>query len=62
MRTSLRMKLSAVRLARERLHLTREQLAVKAGGSSSTLYLAEVAATAAKIAPLLGVSAAALRP
>jgi transcriptional regulator with XRE-family HTH domain len=47
--------------------LTREQLAVKAGLSSSTLYLAERAglvsdATVEKLAAILGVPAAELRP
>jgi len=50
-----------VRSARKKVGLTREQLAVKAGLSSSTLYLAERGlispATAEKIAPLLGVRA-----
>ncbi len=60
------LKWNAVRTARERAGLTREQLAVKAGMSSTTLYLAEragliSAATAAKLAPILGVSAEALR-
>lgn len=60
-------KPSPVRSARERAGLTREQLAVKAGLSSSTLYLVERAglisdATAAKLAAALGVSAAELRP
>jgi len=59
------LKLSAVRTARERAGLTREQLAVRAGMSSSTLYLVErarliSAVTAAKRAPILGVSAEAL--
>ena len=53
---------SPVRHARERAGLTREQLAVKAGLSCTTVYLAERAAliseaTAAKIARALGVSA-----
>jgi transcriptional regulator with XRE-family HTH domain len=48
-----------IRSARERAGLSREQLAVKAGLSGSTLYLAEragliSAVTAAKIAPILG--------
>jgi transcriptional regulator with XRE-family HTH domain len=51
-----------IRSARERSGLTREQLAVKAGLSLSTVYLAERAglvseATAAKLARALGVSA-----
>jgi transcriptional regulator with XRE-family HTH domain len=54
-------KPTAVREARIRAGLTREQLAVKAGISFSTLCLAERAgliseATAAKLAPILGVS------
>ncbi len=58
---------SPVRAARERAGLTREQLAVKAGLSSSTLYLAEragliSAATATKLAAALGVPTAELRP
>jgi DNA-binding XRE family transcriptional regulator len=62
MRASPHVKKSPVRSARERVGLTREQLAVKAGVSSTTLYLAERAAlispaTAAKIAPVLGVPA-----
>lgn len=55
-------KPSPVRSAREHAGLTREQLAVKAGVSSTTLYLAEragliSAATAAKVARVLGVPA-----
>lgn len=68
-RMSLRanVKRNPVRAARERAGLTREQLAVKAGLSSSTLYLAERAglvspATAAKLAGVLGVPAKDLRP
>ena len=66
MRMNASLKLSAVRTARERAGLTREQLAVRAGMSSSTLYLVEragliSAVTAAKLAPILGVSAEALR-
>jgi transcriptional regulator with XRE-family HTH domain len=62
MNPSTNTKTSPVRLARERAGLTREQLAVKAGVGSTTLYLAERAglispATAAKIAPVLGVPA-----
>jgi transcriptional regulator with XRE-family HTH domain len=58
---------SRVRAAREARGLTREQLAVRAGVSSSTLYLAERAgllsdATAAKVAAVLGVPAEELRP
>ncbi len=53
---------SPVRRARERAGLSREQLAVKAGVSSTTLYLAERAGllsqnTAAKIAAVLGIPA-----
>ena len=53
-------KPNAVRAAREAKGLTREQLAVKAGVNSTTVYLAErvglfSAATAAKLAPVLGV-------
>jgi transcriptional regulator with XRE-family HTH domain len=53
---------SLIRNARERAGLTREQAAVRAGISSTTLYLAEragliSAATAAKLAPILGVPA-----
>lgn len=55
-----------LRSARERERLTREQLAVKAGVSSSTLYLAERGlvsdATLAKVAVVLGVDPAELRP
>jgi DNA-binding XRE family transcriptional regulator len=59
------LKLNQVRAARERTGLTREQLAVKAGVSSTTLYLAEraglmSATTAAKLALILGTSADAL--
>ena len=55
-------KPNAVRSARERAGLSREQAAVKAGLSLTTLYLAEragliTAATAAKLAPVLGCSA-----
>jgi transcriptional regulator with XRE-family HTH domain len=62
-----RAKPSPVRLARERVGLTREQLAVRAGVSSSTLYLAERAgllsdAIATKVAAALGVSPKELRP
>jgi len=58
---------SPLRAARERAGLTREQLAVRAGLSSSTLYLAERAglvsdATAAKLAAALGVEPAELKP
>lgn len=53
---------SPVRAARERLGLTRERLAVKANLSVTSLYLAErlrhvTPATAAKLAPILGVRA-----
>lgn len=56
-----------VRAARERLGLTREQLAVRAGLSSSTVYLVERAglisqATAEKLAKALGCDPAELRP
>ncbi len=56
---------SLIRSARERAGLTREQAAVKAGISSTTLYLAEragliSAATAAKLEPVLGLPAAQL--
>ncbi len=66
MNATARLNPSPVRLARERAGLTREQLAVKVGLSSSTLYLAERAgliseATAAKLAKELGVSAEELR-
>jgi len=66
MQLKRQLKSNAVRAARERAGLTREQLAVRAGISSTTLYLAEragliSAATAAKLAPILGVSANALR-
>ncbi|ACG73251.1 transcriptional regulator, XRE family [Anaeromyxobacter sp. K] len=65
--TSIPNTKNPVRAARERAGLTREQLAVKAGLSSSTLYLAEraglvSAATAAKLAAVLGVAAAELQP
>ncbi|HEX9051668.1 MAG TPA: helix-turn-helix transcriptional regulator [Anaeromyxobacter sp.] len=58
---------SPVRAARERAGLTREQLAVRAGLSSSTLYLAERAGllsdeSATKLAKVLGVTAEELRP
>jgi DNA-binding XRE family transcriptional regulator len=60
-------KASPVRAARERAGLTREQAAVRAGLSSSTLYLAERAGlisdeTAAKLAAALGVEARELKP
>lgn len=53
---------SPVRRARERAGLSREQLAVKAGLSSTTLYLAERAKlisprTAERLAVALGVTA-----
>lgn len=55
-----------IRAARERAGLSREQLAVKAGVSSSTLYLAERAglvsdATIAKLAEALGIPLAELK-
>jgi transcriptional regulator with XRE-family HTH domain len=58
---------SPLRRARERAGLSREQLAVRAGVSSTTLYLAERAGllspnTAAKVAAVLGVSAEELKP
>lgn len=61
------MKPNAVRAARERAGLTREQAAVKAGVSSSTLYLAERAGLlsdniAAKLAKALGMDPEELRP
>ncbi len=61
------MKPNAVRAARERAGLTREQAAVKAGVSSSTLYLAERAGLlsdniAAKLAKALGMTPEELRP
>jgi transcriptional regulator with XRE-family HTH domain len=54
-------KRSVVRSARQNSGLTREQLAVKAGVSSTTVYLAERAGlisetTAKKLASVLGVS------
>ncbi len=54
--------MNPVREARERQGLTREQLAVKAGVASSTVYLAERAGlltirTAEKLAGVLGVTA-----
>jgi transcriptional regulator with XRE-family HTH domain len=54
------MVVGTVRVARERLGLTRERLAVQAGLSLSTVYLAERAGlvsrrTAEKLAPVLGV-------
>jgi transcriptional regulator with XRE-family HTH domain len=53
---------SPVRRARERVGLTREQLAVRAGVGSTTVYLAERAGlisanTAMKLAAVLGVTA-----
>lgn len=67
MRATSHVHPSPVRRARERAGLSREQLAVKAGISSTTLYLAERAGlisanTAAKVAAVLGVSAEELRP
>lgn len=58
---------SRVRELREARGITREQLAVKAGLSSSTLYLAERAgliteATAVKLAAALDVRPEELRP
>jgi DNA-binding XRE family transcriptional regulator len=62
MRTPSKIKTSPVKSAREHAGLTQEQLAVKAGLSSTTVYLAERAGlitptTAAKIAAVLGVPA-----
>lgn len=62
MRSTSHAHSSPVRRARERAGLSREQLAVKAGISSTTLYLAERAGllspnTAAKIAAVLGIAA-----
>jgi len=56
-----------IRAARERAGLTRERAAVMAGVCVSTLFLAEragllSAATAAKLAPVLGVTPETLRP
>ncbi len=58
---------SPTRRLREQRGLTREQLAVKAGVSSSTVYLVERAGllsdlVAAKLAAALGVDASELRP
>lgn len=60
-------KANPVRARREQAGLTREQLAVRAGISSSTLYLAERAGllseeTAAKLARALRVAVEELRP
>jgi len=62
-----RVQASPVRALRESAGLTREQLAVKIGVSSSTLYLVERAglisdATAAKLARVLGVKPQELLP
>lgn len=62
-----RTKPSPLRAARLRAGLTREQLAVKAGLSSSTLYLAERAglaseATLDRLAAALGVPVSEIRP
>jgi DNA-binding XRE family transcriptional regulator len=59
-------KISPTRSARENAGLTREQLAVKAGLSTTTVYLAERAGlisptTAEKIAAVLGVKPEDLR-
>jgi ribosome-binding protein aMBF1 (putative translation factor) len=67
MRTNARSKPSAVRTARENAGLTREQLAVKASVSSTTVYLAERAGllsenTAKKLAVVLGCDPATLLP
>jgi DNA-binding XRE family transcriptional regulator len=61
-RTRSRARIHRLRTVREDAGLTREQLAVKAGISSSTLYLAERAGlmspnTARKIAAVLRVPA-----
>jgi transcriptional regulator with XRE-family HTH domain len=61
------LKPSLIRALHEARGLTREQLAVRAGISSSTLYLVERAgllspATAEKVAAVLGVPATELRP
>ncbi len=58
---------SPTRRLRTQRRMTREQLAVKAGISSSTLYLVERAGlltdvVAAKIARVLGVKPSELRP
>jgi transcriptional regulator with XRE-family HTH domain len=60
-------KPSRVRQLREARGITREQLAVRAGISSSTLYLAERAglmtpATAGKVAAALGLSVEEVAP
>lgn len=62
MRSTSHAHTNPIRRARERAGLSREQLAVKAGVSSTTLYLAERAGllspnTAAKVAAALGVTA-----
>lgn len=67
MRAPLSPRTSRVKKAREHAGLTQEQLAVKAGISSTTVYLAEragivTATTAAKIAAVLGVPAEDLQP
>jgi transcriptional regulator with XRE-family HTH domain len=67
MRSTSHAQASPLRRARENAGLSREQLAVRAGVSSTTLYLAERAGllspnTAAKVAAVLGVSAEELRP
>lgn len=61
MNMNARVKQRPVRLERERLGLTRERLAVQAGVSTSTVYLAERAGLlsrpiAEKLAAVLGVS------
>lgn len=60
MNAKTRLKRRPVRIERERVGLTREQLAVKAGVGTSTLYLAERVGlisptTATKLATVLGV-------
>jgi transcriptional regulator with XRE-family HTH domain len=62
MNSRARSKPNRIRAAREAAGLTREQLAVKAGVSSTTLYLAERAGlisanTTAKVASVLGIPA-----
>lgn len=59
MKTPAKTKLSPVRSAREQAGLTREQLAVKAGVGTTTVYLAERAGLlseqiAVKLAAVLG--------
>ncbi len=66
MRVNTKPKPGSLRAIREARGLTREQLAVQAGLSSTTLYLVERAglmseATAAKLALALGLTAEELR-